>query len=144
MLDQFKKSITDAQQLISELEDSELKIETYKLVLSKLIDIRLGLITELPKAASQTQRVENSALVNEPPVISPTNSTQGNIRLIFATNWGETRRSAAEVRAALDANGVPDPKHTSTALTRLVEAKELLRIRQNDEFVYWRNPTTTE
>jgi hypothetical protein len=144
MLDDLRQCLDDAQEVTSSIEAPELRREAFKIVLSKLLDLRLRANSTLPansKASIQNGTVSTTeAKANELPVISPANSTASNVRSIFATGWAASRRTVNEINMALDANGVPDPKHISTVLTRLVESKELLRIKQGDVFVYWRNP----
>jgi hypothetical protein len=147
MLSDLKQCIADAQEVIADISSPELKIEAFRVVLSTLIDMKVKKANPSPATRSSTQDtpaivpiVENE---DELPVISPANGTGNNIRLLFAAEWGNRRRTVTEINQALDANGVPDPKHVSTALSRLIESKELLRIKQNGNFVYWRNPAPT-
>ena len=139
----MRKCIADAERAVSEIKDPERKIESFKLVLAKLLDLNVGCSNERSRGNTSTSIPMNSseqAVNDEVPVISPANGTVNNIRALFSTAWGKGRRTRSEVSGALDKNGIPDPKHVSTVLSRLVDAKELLRIKQGDSFVYWRNP----
>ena len=144
MRDDLKGCIEDAEEATSGIDEPELRRDAFKIILSKLLDVQLrvssiqGGNNYVGNLDGTTPIVEMEA--NQFPVISPTNSTVSNIRSIFATEWASRRRTVNEINMALDAIGRPDPKHISTVLSRLVEAKELLRIKQGEIFVYWRNP----
>jgi hypothetical protein len=144
MIEDLKRCITDAQEITSDVT-AELKVEAFKIVLSKLIDFTF---IAQPTATSDILKKENTVgqemtTSDDLPVITPNQGTTENVKAIFATGWGKKRRTVTEINKALDANAVPDPKHISTVLGRLVSSKYLLRIKEDDTFVYWRNPADT-
>jgi hypothetical protein len=140
MIEDLKRCITDAQEITSDVT-AELKVEAFKIVLSKLIDFTLiaqpTVTDDVLKENTMDQGMTTS---DDLPVITPNQGTTENVKAIFATGWGKKRRTVTEINKALDANAVPDPKHISTVLGRLISSKYLLRIKENDTFVYWRNP----
>jgi hypothetical protein len=145
MIENLKRLVTEAEEIASSAKSPELKQEAFRIILSKMIENGLGSSGSSSESLSSSPTSDfgsNQNVDGELPVISPTKSTMNNIRELFNTEWGKKRRTVAEINKALDANGVPDPKHTSTMLGRLVDAKELLRIKQDEVFVYWRNPAT--
>lgn len=144
--------IGEALDATSSIESEEFRLEAFKIILSRLIDSELGVrssaLTQadhVPKvAAVETAIKENDDNVvndgtNEIPMISSAGSAPGNVMVLFDTSWGQKRRTVDEVRAALDANNVPDPKIAQT-LKRLAEQKKLRSFKHNGKLVYWKNP----
>jgi hypothetical protein len=143
MLVDLKQCVRDAIEVTSSIEPHDLRTEAFKIILTKLVEINVQLRPNqvpMPNEVRSTNNLTSDSNSDEVPAISPTNSTASNIRLLFSTGWGMKRRSSSEISKALDSNGVPDPKHISTVLSRLVDSKELLRIKQGEVFVFWRNP----
>lgn len=141
MKEDLKQCVADAQEITSDV-DAELRVEAFKIVLSKLIDSRLGVLHADTNSVISKENlvVQQTAISDDVPVITPNQGTTENVKALFATEWGRKRRTVTEINKALDANAVPDPKHISTVLGRLVSSKYILRIKENDTMVYWRNP----
>lgn len=144
MLQSIKKCVADAEEATSDIVMPELRVAAFKIVLSKLLDVSVGIGPNLPHtggtvvhdAARSGSEDKHDGL----PVISPTDGLANNVRALFATEWGSKRHAVREINMALEENGLSDPKHISTVLTRLVESRELLRKKEGDAFVYWTNP----
>lgn len=76
------------------------------------------------------------------PTIKPSQSTMGNIQLLFSTEWGNSPRALPEVMKALELNAVPDSAGAvSTYLKRLVGKGELRRIEKEGAYAYYRIPS---
>jgi hypothetical protein len=75
------------------------------------------------------------------PAIKPVASNSENIKALFATPWGRTPRSTAEVIKALEVNAIYDRTTTiSTYLLRLVKKGELRRIEKEGKWAYFQIP----
>jgi predicted transcriptional regulator len=143
MKDELKSYVLEAQEIVSQVKEPELRKEAFRIVLQRLMDTKFSVPAEIRDEvrSSKHDNFHNSKnLSDSTPAIHPSDSTAENIRSLFSEQWGKLRHTTAEISQALDANGVPDPKHVSTVLNRLVESRYLQRIKENGTFTYWKNP----
>lgn len=146
--DTIKKCIENALDITEDIRASDYRLEAFKVVLSKLIDLNVGVpITIKPsitakKVDSKTVNGTEKELIDaedQIPLITPVGSAPGNAMALFDTAWGQKRRTVRETSSALDANNVPD-SHLTQTLKRLAEQKKLRSFKQDGELVYWKNP----
>ncbi|MGI0016218.1 MAG: hypothetical protein ACREBU_22590, partial [Nitrososphaera sp.] len=101
MLESVKKCVADAQDAASEIVIPELRIEAFKIILSKLLDVSFRNKSSLSSynVTGEYEPASSGAENRNPelPVISPTDGLANNVRSLFATEWGSKRHSVGEV-----------------------------------------------
>lgn len=107
----------------------------------------LGMATRISQKLGTiyaTPQPERRALAESEnvPTIKPSQSTMGNVQLLFSTDWGTSPRALPDVMKALELNAVPDSAGAvSTYLKRLVGKGELRRIEKDGAYAYYRIPS---
>ena len=146
--EKISRCIKEAMNLTNDVSP-DYRLEAFKIILVKLMEVELGLPNPITTATDLSSKITTSTLNSESttldngedeiPIITTVGNAQGNIEALFDMPWGQKRRKVKEIRAALDANNVPDD-HLSQNLNRLTEKKKLRSFRQNGELIYWKNP----
>lgn len=105
----------------------------------------LGMATRISQELGTTYaspQPGRRALAENVPTIKPSQSTMGNVQLLFSTDWGTSPRALPDVMKALELNAVPDSAGAvSTYLKRLVGKGELRRIEKDGAYAYYRVPS---
>jgi len=89
-----------------------------------------------------TQEEVEATPTGDIPAIRPVESNPENVMMLFATPWGNTPRSMAEIIKALEVNGVYIPMSTmSGTLLSLVRRADLRRVRRGGKWSYYKIPS---